>query len=384
MDTKYHEIEVSRSSGTPGHLEYLISRKNDFRLTAILSLLRHKQYGFDTLLENGIDPSHLPFAHHNIISNRNQAAYIDTQVDKIWKGGFDSNQFYPKRGRKPFLPPISVSEQNSLTKDKHADAHRMADCINELSERFPDRPIAPPTVRVPQSLHFRPPTLLYQVINVTAIFDKIPFLPKRERLIRIVTYAVPVAPGRSRVIYRFLRNYFLPPFSWMRWPPEWIQHQRILRVLDSDTVFLHGQERERALLSPSAAADVDRCYFMPTAADGSVRALRKWLARFGGPRWLVPDLSSLPPTPDRRTLLDRYESHTKSCKICRGALRNLKRLRQLIGFMSVMAFYLGLLGQSVYTRLAGGFFTVLGITGSVVIKRFEERFYFQPWDHGRN
>jgi hypothetical protein len=52
--------------------------------------------------------------------------------------------------------------------------------------------------------------------------------------------------------------------------------------------------------------------------------------------------------------------------------------------MSVMAFYLGLLGQSVYTRLAGGFFTVLGITGSVVIKRFEERFYFQPWDHGRN
>lgn len=56
----------------------------------------------------------------------------------------------------------------------------------------------------------------------------------------------------------------------------------------------------------------------------------------------------------------------------------------MIGFMSVMAFYLGLLGQSVYTRLAGGFLTVLGITGSLIIKGFEERFHFQPWDHGRN
>jgi hypothetical protein len=41
--------------------------------------------------------------------------------------------------------------------------------------------------------------------------NKIPFLPKRERLIHIVTYAVPVAPGRSRVIYRFTKNFFALP-----------------------------------------------------------------------------------------------------------------------------------------------------------------------------
>lgn len=45
----------------------------------------------------------------------------------------------------------------------------------------------------------------------TQVLNKLPFLPKRERVIRIVTYAVPVAPGRSKVMYRFLRNYFLPP-----------------------------------------------------------------------------------------------------------------------------------------------------------------------------
>lgn len=41
--------------------------------------------------------------------------------------------------------------------------------------------------------------------------NKIPFLPPKERVIRIVTYALPVAPGKSKVMYRFLRNYFLPP-----------------------------------------------------------------------------------------------------------------------------------------------------------------------------
>lgn len=40
-----------------------------------------------------------------------------------------------------------------------------------------------------------------------------------------------------------------PRHSWLRWPPEWVEHLRILRVLDSDTVFLHGQERELRLLA---------------------------------------------------------------------------------------------------------------------------------------
>jgi hypothetical protein len=70
--------------------------------------------------------------------------------------------------------------------------------------------------------------------------------------------------------------------------------------------------------------------------------------------------------------------------VCRGALRNIRRLRRVIGFMSVMAFYLGLLGQSVYTRLSGGFLTVLGFTGVVLIKQFEQLFYYSPYVHGKS
>ncbi len=356
------------------------------------------QYGVDTLLENGIDPSHLPFAHHNIISNRNQAAFIDIKVNEIRKDGFDSAEFFPKRRR--MLPTAgggsTVGGRSAMSRapegqdDDDEATGILTDAEEEEEEETSARSTSgrrrqplPPMVRVPQSLHFRPPNLLYQVINVTEVLNKVPFLAKKERLIRIVTYAVPTGPGRSRVMYRFLRNYFLPPFAWLRWPPEWIEHQRILRVLDSDTVFLAGQERERLQLAPEVAKEVDKAYYMPTPADGSVRALRKWLARFGGPRWMAKGLQP-PLETDRRVLLDRYESHTKTCKVCRGALRNLGRLRHCIGFLSVMAFYLGLLGQSVYTRLAGGFLTVLGITGVLIIKAFEERFYYQAWNHGVN
>lgn len=41
--------------------------------------------------------------------------------------------------------------------------------------------------------------------------------------------------------------------AWLRWQPEWVEHLRILRVLDSDTVFLHGQERELRLLAGTSS-----------------------------------------------------------------------------------------------------------------------------------
>lgn len=38
--------------------------------------------------------------------------------------------------------------------------------------------------------------------------------------------------------------------------------------------------------------------------------------RFGGPKWLIPVSNVLPPMErNRRLLLDRYESHTKNCKV---------------------------------------------------------------------
>jgi hypothetical protein len=65
-------------------------------------------------------------------------------------------------------------------------------------------------------------------------------------------------------------------------------------------VLSAGRLQERELrLEP--AGDIDKAYYMPTPADGSVRALRKWIAKYGGPKWLVNIPDTLPPKEtDRR------------------------------------------------------------------------------------
>merc|ERR1712070_800191 len=67
---------------------------------------------------------------------------------------------------------------------------------------------------------------------------------KKFGVIHIITYAVPMTSGKTKVIYRFIRDHLLLP-TWCRWPREWMEHLKIMRVLDSDTIFLHQQERER-------------------------------------------------------------------------------------------------------------------------------------------
>jgi phenylpropionate dioxygenase-like ring-hydroxylating dioxygenase large terminal subunit len=88
-------------------------------------------------LHDRSDPSHLPFAHHKIISHRSQAAFIDIEVDDIHKGGFDSGEFYPQKPTNGRGPIVKTD-----------------------------------TVKVAQSLHFRPPNLLFQRINMTEVWFK--------------------------------------------------------------------------------------------------------------------------------------------------------------------------------------------------------------------
>lgn len=228
------------------------------------------------------DPAHLPWAHHNIISHRSQSAFLDIRVDDVRRDGFDSADFFPKRFQRPAAP----APADDGTPEQQ-EAPTMEEGLRQKRTRTTGtRRKAPAMVPVPQSLHFRPPALLYQVINVTEVrvnniidiymcvceclfvgfgwgvgsvlvspfyvalivvvrfccgwdgctsivtinvhppphtnkptkhtytpqaMNRIPFLAPKERVIRIVTYALPVAPGRSKVMYRFLRNYFIPP-----------------------------------------------------------------------------------------------------------------------------------------------------------------------------
>jgi hypothetical protein len=75
--------------------------------------------------------------------------------------------------------------------------------------------------------------------------------------------------------------------------------------------------------------------FMPTAADATVRAFRKWYAKSGGVKWakgVTADETSNAVTAvnsgdsRREVLLDRYSAHTKNCASCRNALQATQKV----------------------------------------------------------
>eukprot|EP00245_Coleochaete_scutata_P001952 TRINITY_DN1245_c0_g2_i1.p1 TRINITY_DN1245_c0_g2~~TRINITY_DN1245_c0_g2_i1.p1 ORF type:complete len:487 (-),score=51.66 TRINITY_DN1245_c0_g2_i1:264-1556(-) len=50
--------------------------------------MRDLAYGYDTLVENVVDPSHVPFAHHGIQGNRNSPRPVNIVVQEAGVGGF--------------------------------------------------------------------------------------------------------------------------------------------------------------------------------------------------------------------------------------------------------------------------------------------------------
>jgi phenylpropionate dioxygenase-like ring-hydroxylating dioxygenase large terminal subunit len=309
------------------------------------SVLRDLPYDWCTLIENVVDPAHVPFAHHGVQGNREQAFH---------------------------LPFEMVQEER--------------DCLEAVVE---SRAFAMAT-----RISFRPPCHLeYQ-------FD----LPGGRRM-GLVTYCLPVGPGRSRLIGQFPRDF-------ARWQlhllPRWWDHiSNRNEVLDGDMVLLHRQERElerRRGLGEGGSWQAS--YRLPTGSDRMVIAFRRWLDRYGGPDWqqlggvapggvaaVAGGASALPAAPQSmlpltsEQLLDRYQQHTLHCASCRGALVVIQRLQ--VAGLGLFAFALSaaaLLPDAL--RLSLGLPLVLlalaGLGSAAGLRwGLEPRFRYRPYDHTR-
>ncbi len=132
-----------------------------------------------------------------------------------------------------------------------------------------------------------------------------------------VVYATPIRAGECRLFARFPFQFrSLLPRLLLRARPVWLQHIGNHTVLEDDQVFLHWQERVQSQAS-----------FLPTSADIYVRALHRWVKDVAGQP--CPG-SALPPRLGRVALMDRYDSHTRHCRACSGALRQIRRWRPLV------------------------------------------------------
>lgn len=230
--------------------------------------------GWDTLVENCLDPAHFCAAHHGTVGNR----YRDPGVHKY-----------------------RVTEK--------VDLEGGFACSGDLGE-----------------LEFRPPCL----VKYHPHSQSMPF----EGNLILATYCVPTAPGRFRVLAVVAKNNDLSfgetvagrLLTLMDLVPKWLQHLLTPVVVAQDCGLLYGQYRNLRgrgyRPGREGSLDFERLVYCPNSVDAGPLAFRRWLRRAGGDvPWACEDLLPARGTED---VYELWSHHTRHCRYCTAAHANLE------------------------------------------------------------
>ncbi len=285
------------------------------------SMVRDLEYDWQTLVENVADPSHVPFAHHGVQGNRKQAQPIPLEITQSTPDLIETVINKGFKTRITFEPP----------------------CRLEYAMEFPG-----------------------------------------DKKIGLVVYCVPVAPGKSRIVGQFPRNFAKTLHNII---PRWWDHiQNRNLVLDGDMVLLHYQEHR--LQESQSTQSWKTAYKMPTSADRLVIEFRHWFDKYcqGKLPWEQTVVKALEqPLVNREVLLDRYKQHTMICESCSGALKNVQRSQiALIGYFAVSVATVAAMPDNL--RVSIGLpliaLALVGLGGYAWLKFWlEPKFYFVDYVH---
>lgn len=242
---------------------------------------RDLPYGWATLVENLIDPSHVPFAHHGMQGKRTDAIPINMTIPtENGENGFsfeweDRTMGMLRSGDGEFRAPFIVNYDGQFKTETRKPFRLSAICI-------PTKPGWSRGI----ILTWRGDS----AVNTTVGEEKEKVEIKKKK--------------KKSLMARVFSNL-----------PIWVTHQLSNRFLDSDLAFLHFQEQERERRPD---------YYMPAPSDRCVSALRKWTDKY-----VSNDVSHpLPPSLPRSMMFDRWSQHTSHCKHCQSGLQRLAQIRR--------------------------------------------------------
>ncbi|KAM6554996.1 hypothetical protein CsatB_015758 [Cannabis sativa] len=231
--------------------------------------------GYEVLMENIMDPAHVTYAHYGIIKTPLKKGTSDRE------GGI----------------PLEIIVEN-LTHDGFSGKREPA-ATNK----------------------FFAPCLYYSHISLG---------PKKKLV--FVFSCIPVSPGKCRVIWSSVKNFGV---LWDKIVPNWISHMDTNIIFDSDLSLLQVEEHR---IMDVGRGPWHKEFFVPTKSDAPIIAFRNWLNKYGGGQvdWKGKfTTTTLPPTPPREQLMDRYWSHVVNCPSCSGAHKGLKVLEVVLQVMSI-------------------------------------------------
>ncbi|XP_021771928.1 protochlorophyllide-dependent translocon component 52, chloroplastic-like [Chenopodium quinoa] len=252
---------------------------------------RDISYGYEVLVENLMDPAHVPYAHYGIMriptdknrpkADREGGKPLEINVLELNKTGFHAQQ---ENGISKFIPP----------------------CVFFV---------------LPKSTTNQGESLSNPEMKSE----------EKQRIFLLIFFCIPVSPGKSRLIWAFPRNFAV----WIdQIVPRWVFHIGQNLILDSDLYLLHVEEHKIMEIGPT---NWQKACFVPTKSDALVVAFRKWLKKYSGGQvdWRLKFDGSLPPTPPREQLMDRYWTHVVNCTSCSSAYKGLNIVETLLQITSI-------------------------------------------------
>ncbi|XP_027347892.1 protochlorophyllide-dependent translocon component 52, chloroplastic [Abrus precatorius] len=293
-------------------------------------------YGYEVLIENLMDPAHVPYAHYGLMPTQQPKVKADREggrpleliVERLDINGFTANQGWSKS---KFMPPcIFYAYSNPDLPASSAETQK-----SSVQKKF-----------------------------------------------ALIFVCVPVSPGNSRLIWCFPRNFGL----WIdKIVPRWMFHVRQNLILDSDLYLLHVEEHK---LMDVGQNNWQKACFVPTKSDALVIGYRKWLKKYAGSKvdWRGKYSGALPPTSPREQLMDRYWSHVMNCQSCNFAYKSLNVVEVMLQIISVAS--IGIVATmkqgavSAVTRNSMVAFAVLSFALSRLLAHFIYRnFRYHDYDH---
>ena len=330
---------------------------------------RDLPYGYELLCENVIDMAHLPFSHHNVLSDRDEAGVplpfrmLSTlEKEQVWKKEISSeySNATDSAGDK-ILPAFQVEIPKGFVQDTDPIIAINFMGTNEGDENSTSYlGFYPPAHvrynRTPKS-NLASNTELFicpQSAGKCRVMIFNPFeggmekLQETEEDTSIATKKIKRLHLLSKLGNYLLRKVILSKFLGTN------NHLLTSDVFDGDNIFL-AQQGER--LAKNGLNHTD--YLVPTSADTMSRKFRRWLDRSADATKRLTSssttgasattaqldnmieaavgVSSDGTSPymavsqmSRRKLLDRYDSHTKSCPVCLAALAKLERRQKIL------------------------------------------------------
>ncbi len=237
-------------------------------------------YTINILLENLFDPAHVPFAHHNLQSNRNLASSVNCTLINMNSTSLEI-----------------LFEDNTLRNNQYRNA----------------------TMTLLDNYHY----------ILKSIYPEV-FIK------RLHVYCVPIFPHKTRIFVQneYDNGFFSTFYSNL---PRWLKHILTQRFFDSDTMLLYKQEQE--LRNKKALSNSTTTYITPTSSDKAILLFHNWKKKYPS-RW--SNIINNDDTPfhdlSRKQIFDRYNTHTKNCKSCLDSLNNIKKIQKIIPFILTYLF----------------------------------------------